>query len=286
MKKIFTAVILTVVSLVVGVRAVYARQFPPPTNYVNDFANIISEQTENDLNNQLEIFKNSTSNEISVVTLSSLEEDVIENVAVEIFEQWGLGTKENDNGILLLIAANERELRIEVGYGLEPVLTDSRSGIIIRSIITPEFKNNNYDAGITKGINAIIEVISKDPTIFDNIASTSSKNSNQLDGLIFLGISLIYLSAFLARSKRWWPGGVIGGILGLIFISITGAIALGILGLILDFFLSKNYKKRKSLGLPVSWFSSMGGFSGGRSSGGFGGFSGGSSGGGGSSGSW
>ncbi|MFH1280914.1 MAG: TPM domain-containing protein, partial [Candidatus Beckwithbacteria bacterium] len=84
MKKIFTAVILTVVSLVVGVRAVYARQFPPPTNYVNDFANIISEQTENDLNNQLEIFKNSTSNEISVVTLSSLEEDVIENVAVEI----------------------------------------------------------------------------------------------------------------------------------------------------------------------------------------------------------
>ncbi|MFH1280359.1 MAG: TPM domain-containing protein, partial [Candidatus Beckwithbacteria bacterium] len=248
--------------------------------------NIISEQTENDLNNQLEIFKNSTSNEISVVTLSSLEEDVIENVAVEIFEQWGLGTKENDNGILFLIAANERELRIEVGYGLEPVLTDGRSGTIIRTIITPEFKNDNYDAGITKGVNAIIEVISKDPTIFDNIASTSSKNSNQLDGLIFLGISLIYLSAFLARSKRWWPGGVIGGILGLIFISITGAIALAVLGLLLDFFLSKNYKKRKSLGLPVSWFSSMGGFSGGRSSGGFGGFSGGSSGGGGSSGSW
>ncbi|MEA3355208.1 MAG: TPM domain-containing protein [Patescibacteria group bacterium] len=286
MKKIFTAVILTVVSLTMGMRMVYARQFPKPINYVSDFANIISENTEKELNLKLKSFKDSTSNEISIVTLSSLEGNVIENTAVEVFEQWGIGTKGNDNGILLLIASNERKLKIEVGYGLEPVLTDSRAGTIIRSVITPEFKNNNYDAGISKGVDAIIQVISKDPTIFDNINSTTNFNSSQLDALIFLGIILIYLSAFLARSKRWWPGGVIGAILGFIFVSITGAITLGILGLILDFLLSKNYKKRKKHGLPTSWFSSMGGFSSGRSSGGFGGFSGGSSGGGGASGSW
>lgn len=285
MKKIFTAVLLTVVFLPIFVKNILAGKYPPPTGFINDFANILSTETKDSLEITLKEFKDSTSNEISVVTLTSLEKNVIENVAVEIFEQWGIGTKNKDNGVLLLVAPNERELKIEVGYGLEPILTDIRSGNIIRTIITPELKNNNYDAGITRGVNAIIEATSKDPTLFDNQV-VNTDNSDQLDSFIFLGISLIYLSAFLARSKRWWPGGVIGAILGLIFISFIGALILGLIGLLLDFFLSKNYKKRKSLGLPISWFSSMGGFSSGRSSGGFGGFGGGRSGGGGASGSW
>jgi|APSaa5957512622_1039677.scaffolds.fasta_scaffold10900_2 uncharacterized protein len=286
MRKFLTAVILTVVSLSVLTKAVQAKDHPKPTGFVNDYAKILSASTKDSLEAKLEEFKNSTSNEISIVTLNSLEGDTIENVAVEIFEQWGIGTKKNDNGVLLVIAPNERELRIEVGYGLEPVLTDARAGTIIRTIITPEFKKDNYEAGIVSGVNAIIEVTSKDPTLFDTQTTTSTSNSSKLDALIFLGMSLIYLSAFLARSKRWWPGGVIGVILGLIFISLTGGIILGLLGLLLDFLLSKNYKKRKNLGLPVSWLSSMGGFSSGRSSGSFGGFGGGRSGGGGSSGSW
>ena len=286
MRKFLTAVILTVVSLSVLTKAVQAKDYPKPTGFVNDYAKILSASTKDSLEAKLEEFKNSTSNEISIVTLNSLEGDTIENVAVEIFEQWGIGTKKNDNGVLLVIAPNERELRIEVGYGLEPVLTDARAGTIIRTIITPEFKKDNYEAGIVSGVNAIIEVTSKDPTLFDTQTTTSTSNSSKLDALIFLGMSLIYLSAFLARSKRWWPGGVIGVILGLIFISLTGGIILGLLGLLLDFLLSKNYKKRKNLGLPVSWLSSMGGFSSGRSSGSFGGFGGGRSGGGGSSGSW
>ena len=185
---------------------------------------------------------------------------------------------------MLVIAPNERELKIEVGYGLEPVLTDSRSGTIIRNIITPEFKKDDYDTGIISGVNAIIEVTSKDPTLYDN-QTPIDIDSGSLDSLIFLSMALVYLSAFLARSKRWWPGGVIGGILGL-FISLAGGVILALLGLLLDYLLSKNYKNRKKHGLPTSWISSIGGFSGGRSSGGFGGFSGGSSGGGGSSGSW
>jgi uncharacterized protein len=101
---------------------------------------------------------------------------------------------------------------------------------------------------------------------------------------------LIYLSSFWARSKRFWPGGLIGFVLGLIFAALTGGILLGLWGLLLDYLLSKNYKTRKKKGLPTSWWSSGGGFSSGRgfSSGGrsFGGFGGGRSGGGGASGSW
>ncbi len=286
MKKIIFTTLIIGVSLVISTKTIDASDYPSPEGHINDFANIITESTELDIENTLKSYEANSSHEIAVVTLESLDQDVIENVAVAIFEQWGIGKKNQDNGVLLLIAPNERELRIEVGYGLEPVLTDSRAGTIIRTQITPEFKNNDYDAGITKGVSAILTVLEKDPTAFDATTSTDTFNSDKLDGLIFLGIMLIYLSSFLARSKRWWPGGVIGGILGLIFFSITGAIALGLLGLLLDYLLSKNYKKRKKHGLPVSWLSSMGGFSSGKSSGGFGGFGGGRSGGGGASGSW
>ena len=286
MKKFIITILLVGVGLVFSVSLAIARTYPSPAGHVNDFANIVSDSVETELNNTISQYEKSSSHEIAVVTLDSLEEDVIENVAVELFEQWGIGKKDQDNGILLLIAPNERELKIEVGYGLEPVLTDSRAGTIIREKITPEFKKEDYDAGILNGVNAIITVIGEDPTAFDEVPNIIP-DAGQLDSLIFLGIILIYLSAFLARSKRWWPGGVLGFIVGLIFISVVGGIALGVFGLLLDFLLSKNYKKRKKLGLPISWISSMGGFSSGRSSGSsFGGVGGGRSGGGGASGSW
>jgi uncharacterized protein len=286
MKKLFFAILLAGIGLVFWINPIQARSYPSPQGHVNDFADIISEPVQTSLEDQLKNYETSSSHEIAVVTLESLEGDVIENVAVELFKQWGIGKEKQDNGLLLLIAPNDRELRIEVGYGLEPIMTDSRAGTIIRTEITPEFKKDDYETGITKGVNAILTVLGDDPTAFDNVVSDTSFES-KLDGFIFLFIILVYLSSFLARSKRWWPGGVIGAIAGLIFVSIVGAIALGLFGLLLDFILSKNYKKRSKHGLPTSWFSSLGGFSsGGSKSSGFGGFGGGGSGGGGSSGSW
>ncbi len=285
MKKLFIAILIAGIGLVFYTSESLAKTYPSPQGHVNDFADIISETTETSLEEILTTYEATSSHEISVVTLSSLDENVIENVAVELFEQWGIGKKDQDNGVLLLIAPNDRELKIEVGYGLEPILTDSRSGTIIREKITPEFKKDDYSAGIVNGVNAIITVLDKDPTAFDTL-TPDSVDSGFIDSLIFLGIILIYLSAFLARSKRWWPGGVLGALLGLFLKSVFGVIALGLLGLLIDYFLSKNYKKRKKHGLPTSWISSMGGFSSGKSSGGFGGFGGGRSGGGGASGSW
>lgn len=256
-----------------------------PVGYVNDFAEIISEASEAELEADLEAFTASTSNELAVVTLKSLEGDTIENTAVALFEQWGIGQKDKDNGVLLLIAPNDRELRIEVGYGLEPVLTDSRSGNIIRDVITPKFKANDYDAGISDGAHAIIAVLGGDTAVFDQPTTSPVNRIDFLPGVVI--ILFIYAAAFLGRSKRIWPGGAIGFVLGLVLFSIIGAIIVGIFGLVLDFLFSKNYQTLKKKGLPTSWKSSWGGFSGGKSSGGgFGGFSGGSSGGGGSSGRW
>lgn len=83
----------------------------------------------------------------------SLDGDTIENFAVRLFEQWKIGKKGKDNGVLLLIAINERKLRIEVGYGLESTITDGKAGEIIREVITPEFKKNNYYEGILNKIS-------------------------------------------------------------------------------------------------------------------------------------
>jgi uncharacterized protein len=272
------------------VRPVLARTFPRPSGHVNDFANVISDDVEVFLETELRDFEASSSHELAVVTLGSLEGDVIENTAVELFEQWGIGKKDQDNGVLFLVVPNERSLRIEVGYGLEPILTDSRAGTIIRTVVTPEFKNNDYNTGIVNGTQAIIKVLTENPTAYDAPSGTAT-SADRIGAVMFIGfMMLIYLSSFWARSKRFWPGGLIGFVLGLIFAALTGGILLGLWGLLLDYLLSKNYKTRKKKGLPTSWWSSGGGFSSGRgfSSGGrsFGGFGGGRSGGGGASGSW
>lgn len=294
MKKVFITLLTFVSGIILVTNLVLARTFPSPTGFVNDFADIISPQVELDLENQLRAFEASASHELTVVTLASLEDDVIENTAVKLFEQWEIGKKNQDNGVLLLIVPNERQLKIEVGYGLEPILTDSRAGTIIRTVITPEFKNNNYDAGIVNGVTAIKQVLIEDPTAFDAPPASTSKPEDIAPPLIilFAFILVIYATAFLGRSKHFWPGGVIGGLGGFFAGSaistnwaITAAVGLGIWGLLLDYLVSKNYKVRKTKGLPTSWWSSGGGFSS-KSGGGFGGFGGGSSGGGGASGSW
>ena len=295
MKKLFVFILTVLVGITIITRPVAAKDYPKAVGYVNDFADIISQSVEMKLEAELSSFEASTSNELAVVTLSSLEDDVIENVAVELFEQWGIGKKKQDNGVLLLIAPNERELKIEVGYGLESALTDSRAGNIIRTVITPEFKKEDYDAGVSQGVKAIKIALTDDPSVFDIVESKTSGSSEPISIIIMVGGTLltIYAVAFLSRSKRWWPGGVIGGGIGFFFglsnsviWGIIGAVCLGAYGLFLDYIFSQNYKTRKSKGLPTSWWSSGGGFSSGGGGSSFGGFSGGSSGGGGASGSW
>lgn len=257
-----------------------------PKGYVNDYARVLTDSQRAELENKLTAFTQQTSSEISVVIIQSLQGDYIENFAEKLFKEWKIGTAKNDNGVLLLVAVDDRELRIEVGYGLEGALTDSLSGQILNNEITPQFKQGKYFEGINAGVDAIIAVTKGEYT------AESSDGGPDLSPFLVLGfMAFQFLGSLMARSKSWWFGGVLGFILGIICIILAG-FALGIvlliifvlLGLLLDYLFSKH---GGSSGGGSSGSSSSGGFGGSKSSGGgFGGFSGGSSGGGGSSGRW
>lgn len=251
-----------------------------PTGFVNDFANIISPTVRADLENKL----SGSGLEIAVVTVSTLGDETIETYAVKLFEEWGIGNEEKDNGVLFLIAPTERQVRIEVGYGLEGVLTDAQSNGIIQKIVIPEFKNNNLEEGIVKGSEAIIAVVSSEADY------SQAKEENSIGGSIFIFIWFILaiLINIFRRTKSWWLGGVVGGIggiiigfiFGFIFIGIISIVGLTLLGLLFDYIVSKHGGK----GGTGGFFGGFGGGHGGGSD--FGGFGGGMSGGGGSSGRW
>lgn len=293
MRKLLFCVVLFVLLTALPV---WAQDFPTPIGYVNDFAEILSSETKQELEQQLAQLEKESTIEVAVVTIESLEGTTIDDYAVRLFENWKVGKEGEDNGILFLIAPNEQKTRIEVGYGLEPLLNDAKAGRILDTYVVPAFREEDYDKGISEGVAAIIKVVH--PTTSEDMVGQAGEEDNG-DGVWILfvigAIFLSYLTSFLARSKRWWPGGVIGAILGLVLgvylasllIKILAAIGLGILGLLFDYILSKNYKERRERDLSTSWWGSGGGFLGGSGgSRGFSGFGGGSSGGGGASRGW
>lgn len=270
-----------------------------PQGFVSDFAVMLSPQFRAELEQNLKQFETEKGAQIAVVTIENLGSIPIEDFAVHLFKEWGIGKKGHDNGILLLIAKEDREARIEVGYGLEPFITDGRAGRIIREKIIPNFKLEAYDEGTREAVNVIKEyIVLGEPETGQEVVREGIKQVlpaffGSDVGFFLLAFLGIYFFDFFARSKSFWAGGVFGGALGAflgwLFISfLLGAglvIALGLLGLLLDLVLSKNYQTRKAKGLPLGFWASGGGFRGGRG-GGFGGFGGGMSGGGGASGRW
>jgi len=276
-----------------------------PTGFVNDYARVLDAGQKQLLETKLAQYEKSSSTEIAVVIIPSLQDDVIENFAVELFKEWGIGEKGKDNGALILVAIEDRQMRIEVGYGLEGSLTDAESSWIIRDIMTPAFRNGDYYGGIDKAVDKIIYLVGTEGV--DTMVDASAKGlPAYIYFLFFSFIAFVYgswgilpffvffyiLATILGGSKSYWAGGVLGVVVGviagLIFASLnTGfwlALGLGILGLIFDFIVSRLIKFKKGGG----GFGGIGGFGsgGGSHGGGFGGFGGGSSGGGGASGRW
>jgi len=278
----------------------FAYQNPgQPQGYINDFAGILKQDEKVGLETKLDAFTKATGNEISVVTVKSLGDDTVENFAVELFKEWGIGKKGQDNGVLVLIALDDREMRIEVGYGLEGSLTDSQSGGIIRNVMTPAFRANDFFGGIDGAVNQIISDISPEYATGvglpqnDFVENTSSSNWNFSNLAFFIFFIPIWIASILARSKSWWAGGVVGGVIGVVVGLFFGFFYLGIIamvfmipaGLLLDFVVSRAYSKSVGNGIKPPWWIGGGGHGGGFG-GGFGGFGGGFSGGGGASGRW
>lgn len=254
-----------------------------PAGYVNDFAQIFSPEIISTLDQELQTFATQTGNEIAVVTIATHGSDeTIETYAVKLFEEWGIGMGKEDSGILLLIARDDREMRIEVGYGLEPVVTDIQSGYIIRETLTPAFQAGDFDKGVMEAVRQLRELASTGILIE---SPTNTLGDIDWGSVIpFAVLILIYLGSILARSKSWWAGGILGAIIGFIFFGFLLGLVLAGVGFLFDFLVSRSYEKHKGRGTNPPWFMGGGGLGGGR--GGFGGFGGGMSGGGGASGRW
>lgn len=268
-----------------------------PSGYVNDFAQVLSAQTKQTLENELTSLEKTTSNEISVVTVPSMGGDYIENYAVKLFEEWKIGKKDRDNGVLLVLSIEERKMRIEVGYGLEGALPDSIAQSILNNEMMPKLKAGDYDGAVTAGVHAIEQAIKGEYTSLVQTQDANRAGGSLENGIVlflyFLLPFISILASIFARSRSWWAGGIVGAIGGagvgtLLALSFTALFPLVIvatlLGLFFDYVVSRGYQSAKARGVTPPWWTGGSGRSG--SGGGFGGFGGGSSGGGGASGSW
>ena len=152
---------LPLAALLLALPALAAAQpaVPPLTGRVVDLGEMLSPQTEAALTAMMAAHEDSTSNQIAVLTVPSLNGEALETYATRVFRTWGLGDADRDNGVLLLIARDDREIRIEVGFGLEGGLTDATAGAIIRKEMTPRFRADDADGGTLAAVGAIIAAI-------------------------------------------------------------------------------------------------------------------------------
>ena len=270
-----------------------ADEIPALRGYVNDYASLLTPEAARQLASELADFEASDSTQIVVLTIPSLEGQVLEQYAIRVVEAWKIGQKGKDNGALLLVVKNDRKIRIEVGRGLEGKLTDLVSGRIIRNEISPAFKRGDFDAGVIAGVHAIMATVrgeySAEP------ARDLRHGKRGVNPIFTLLLFVLVGSVFLGGISR-----VLGGLAGAIglplavFLSFSGMslIILGLLafagfllGLFLSFLFSSGGRGGYWGGGPF-----FGGFGGGSWGGGGGGgdFSGGggSFGGGGASGDW
>ena len=174
---------------------------------VHDDAHALKQETVDQLEKDLKTYEDSTSNQIAILIVQLLEGDVLEEYSLHVAEKWKLGTKGKDNGALLLIAVDEHKMRIEVGQGLEGVLTDAQSNRIIRNEIAPEFRRGDYDAGVKAGINGIIKAIAGEYRA-DEVDTSSSELSfgeKILFGLFIFGIlGLFTTGAVFSQGCAGW----------------------------------------------------------------------------------
>jgi len=183
-----------------------AQKIPELKGYVNDYAGVISSSEEREINALLSSLEKSGVAQIAVLTVDDLQGHEIESYSIKAADQWKLGQKDRDNGILFLLALDEKKVRIEVGYGLEGTMTDAKSGYIIRNVIIPEFKRGNFGNGLYKGVDAVSSVLGGTMVITDKDIAESERSSRRsssgglsLNVIIFI---IIFILSSLTRGRR------------------------------------------------------------------------------------
>ena len=202
MKRLFAVLLLALFALAAPASA---QTFPQLTGRVVDQADILRPEQELDLSTKSETLQAQTGRQFVVATVKSLEGRPIEDYAYQLGRHWGIGQKEEDDGVILLVAPNERKVWIATGYGAGAFLTDAVSGVIIREAILPQFKKNppDYGAGITAGADAIIKQMSLPPEQAQaNVAKARKQESaRQKGGAGFLPVIFILIVLFILFSS-------------------------------------------------------------------------------------
>ena len=180
-----------------------ALDVPPLRGRVNDYAGVMSQDQVQSLESQLAQFEQETGHQVAVLTIPTLDGEDIEGFSIRVAENWKIGKKGFDNGVILVVAVKDRRLRLEVGYGLEGVLPDAIAKQITSEFIVPRFRSQDYAGGIIAGIDAVLKVIKKEP-LPESARKTGGKQGSELSSFAMLAITLglFGLMAFATANRR------------------------------------------------------------------------------------
>lgn len=253
-----------------------AAAVPTLSGRVNDYAHLLNDSAIAGIEAELARLDTQDSTQIVVLTIDSLDGEPIEEFALKTAQKWLLGQNGIDNWALLVVARNERKIRIEVGYGLEGKLTDLLSGRIIRDIMVPEFKRGNFSLGIQNAVKAMVGIVSGEYTA-TNMPGRSSRGSGDVGGFMVIAVFVMTMVGRIFRSPK-----ILAGIAGAVLLPLLGVLFLGTaLGSLMLLLIPIGFV----VGMFSTLFGRTSGYSGRHySSGGYGGFGGGDFGGGGFSG--
>lgn len=197
--------------------------FPELTGRVVDQADMLSPEAEARLTQMLQAHEQASTEQVVVVTLPNLQGFPIEDYGYQLGRHWGIGQQGEDNGALLIVAEEEREIRIEVGYGLEGRLTDAQSAVIINRVITPAFRQNDFQGGIVNGAAAMVRVLGGEPMALPQRPQSGAEQQKPQAGMVALFFIIMMATVFFigSRGGRGGRGGaallgaaLVGGMMG------------------------------------------------------------------------
>lgn len=197
-------------SLWIVLPGLYAQNLPQPQGFINDFAGVIERADVEKLETLAAALQQKTGAELGVAVVRSFTPyGTIEDYALDLFNAWGIGKKGKDEGVLLVLAVEERKVKIEVGYGLEGAIPDSAAGRILDAAVLPEFRNNNFSQGLVKGAQALAALIAKekglesgDLNLPAEAAAASEPASAFIAMLPFLIFAVFFVLVFFLSQKN------------------------------------------------------------------------------------
>jgi uncharacterized protein len=197
----------------VAAPAIAAPKFPSLSGRVVDQANVLRADTEQALTTTLAALEQKTGDQFVVVTLNSIEGLPIEDYGYQLGRSWGIGKAGKDNGLLLIVAPKERQVRFEVGYGLEGTLTDAATKLIIERQIIPRFQQADFDGGVRAGVAAVVGLLGGEFTSPTTISASRRANADSSFNIWpFLILAIIIFNLFvIGRRRRFWGSGIYYG---------------------------------------------------------------------------